>query len=297
MLCTLVEPSGGSALVAGHDVVTERDAVRRNIGLVFQDTTLDGYLTAEQNLRLHAELYGVPREVVAPRMQQVMEMVGLWERRDEPRRHVLRRYEAATGDRARATSLAARAVPRRADRRPRPADAQLDLGTTSPSSRSARTSRSSSPPTTWTRPSTAIASRSWTRDASSSSTARRAEGQRRHRPRPDPDAGQRCRHRRPTRALRARGHRRRGRRHLRRTRGRAVRPAPVRRARTADPSRLVSRPSLDDVFMSYTGTTIRDAEATSTDRHAQRRAHDGPLMVIEIHQTPPGADTVRRTNR
>jgi ABC-2 type transport system ATP-binding protein len=81
MLCTLVRPTGGEARVAGHDVVSERDAVRRNIGLVFQDTTLDGYLTAEQNLRLHAELYGVPREAVGPRLEQVMEMVGLWERR------------------------------------------------------------------------------------------------------------------------------------------------------------------------------------------------------------------------
>ena len=81
MLCTLVRPSGGSARVAGHDVVRERDEVRRNIGLVFQDTTLDGYLSAEQNLRLHAELYGVPRELVRERMRQVMEMVELWERR------------------------------------------------------------------------------------------------------------------------------------------------------------------------------------------------------------------------
>jgi ABC-2 type transport system ATP-binding protein len=81
MLCTLVRPSSGVARVAGHDVVRERDEVRRNIGLVFQDTTLDGYLTAEQNLRLHAELYGMPRGAVAERMQQVMEMVGLWERR------------------------------------------------------------------------------------------------------------------------------------------------------------------------------------------------------------------------
>ena len=81
MLCTLVKPTGGYALVAGHDVLRDRDAVRRNIGLVFQDTTLDGYLSAEQNMRLHAELYGVPREVVGPRMQQVLEMVGLWERR------------------------------------------------------------------------------------------------------------------------------------------------------------------------------------------------------------------------
>jgi ABC-2 type transport system ATP-binding protein len=81
MLCTLVRPTGGSATVAGFDVNRERDAVRRNIGLVFQDTTLDTYLTAEQNMRLHAELYGVPRELVGPRMQQVLEMVGLWERR------------------------------------------------------------------------------------------------------------------------------------------------------------------------------------------------------------------------
>jgi ABC-2 type transport system ATP-binding protein len=82
MLCTLVTPSGGSASVAGYDVVRQRDDVRRNIGLVFQDTTLDGYLTAEQNLRFHAELYGVPKQAVRDRMEQVMEMVGLWERRD-----------------------------------------------------------------------------------------------------------------------------------------------------------------------------------------------------------------------
>ncbi len=81
MLCTLVRPTEGSALVAGHDVVSERDEVRRNIGLVFQDTTLDGYLTAEQNLSLHAELYGVPRELVGERLRQVMEMVSLWDRR------------------------------------------------------------------------------------------------------------------------------------------------------------------------------------------------------------------------
>ena len=82
MLCTLAMPSAGTATVAGHDIVRERDAVRRNIGLVFQDTTLDGYLTARQNMRLHAELYGVPREAIGPRMEEVMRMVGLWERRD-----------------------------------------------------------------------------------------------------------------------------------------------------------------------------------------------------------------------
>src|SRR3954466_10508931 len=64
MLCTLAKPTGGRATVAGHDVVTERDDVRRHIGLVFQDPTLDGYLTAEQNLRLYAELYGVEAALI-----------------------------------------------------------------------------------------------------------------------------------------------------------------------------------------------------------------------------------------
>jgi ABC-2 type transport system ATP-binding protein len=82
MLCTLAKPTSGSATVAGHDVVKERDDVRRNIGLVFQDPTLDGYLTAAQNLKLHAELYGVQSDLVAPRMEQVLKMVGLWDRKD-----------------------------------------------------------------------------------------------------------------------------------------------------------------------------------------------------------------------
>jgi ABC-2 type transport system ATP-binding protein len=82
ILCTLASATSGSAVVAGHDSATSRDAVRRNIGLVFQDTTLDTYLTAEQNLRFHAELYGVPKAAVMPRMRQVLDMVGLWGRKD-----------------------------------------------------------------------------------------------------------------------------------------------------------------------------------------------------------------------
>ncbi len=82
ILCTLAQPTAGTAMVAGHDVVRERDAVRANIGLVFQETTLDDYLTAYQNLRFHGELYGVDSAILPARIEQVMRMVGLWDRRD-----------------------------------------------------------------------------------------------------------------------------------------------------------------------------------------------------------------------
>jgi ABC-2 type transport system ATP-binding protein len=81
MLCTLLTPSGGRARVAGFDVTTRKAEVRRRIGLVFQDTTLDDYLTAEENLRFHAELYGVPRSGIGARLDQVLGLVGLAERR------------------------------------------------------------------------------------------------------------------------------------------------------------------------------------------------------------------------
>ena len=83
MLCTLIRPTGGTARVAGYNAVPERDDVRREIGLVFQDTTLDTYLSAAQNLRFHGRLYGVPGEQLEARMRQVLELVGLWDRRDK----------------------------------------------------------------------------------------------------------------------------------------------------------------------------------------------------------------------
>src|SRR3954449_7669692 len=84
MLCTLVKPTSGAARVSGFDVVAEGADVRRHIGLVFQDPTLDGYLTAEQNLLVHAELYGIAPGVIPARMDQMLEMVDLADRRDQP---------------------------------------------------------------------------------------------------------------------------------------------------------------------------------------------------------------------
>jgi len=81
MLCTLLTPSGGSAKVNGFDVRSQRSEVRRSIGLVFQQTTLDEYLSADQNLRFHAYAYAIPSELREQRMTELLEMVDLADRR------------------------------------------------------------------------------------------------------------------------------------------------------------------------------------------------------------------------
>jgi ABC-2 type transport system ATP-binding protein len=83
ILCTLLSPTSGDAIVNGFNIIKERDQVRASIGLVFQDPTLDDYLTAEQNLRFHAYAYSIPRGTLEPRMKELLEMVELWDRRKE----------------------------------------------------------------------------------------------------------------------------------------------------------------------------------------------------------------------
>ena len=83
MLCTLAHPTSGQATVAGFDVVSRAKAVRRHIGLVFQEQTLDDQLTAEENLRFHAVLYGVPSSEVDSRIARVLDLVALSDRRKD----------------------------------------------------------------------------------------------------------------------------------------------------------------------------------------------------------------------
>ena len=81
MLCTLLKPTGGKATLCGHDVLTQRNQVRHCIGLVFQDSTLDEYLTAEQNLRFHAYAYNLSPKLRETRINEALDLVDLSERR------------------------------------------------------------------------------------------------------------------------------------------------------------------------------------------------------------------------
>jgi len=77
MLCTIVRPTSGSATLAGFDIVKNPAEVRRQVGIVFQDPTLDTVLTGHENLELHARLYGVPANQREKRITEMLELVDL----------------------------------------------------------------------------------------------------------------------------------------------------------------------------------------------------------------------------
>ncbi len=81
MLATLLKPTRGRAELAGYDLVTQPTGVRQSIGMVFQDPSLDERLTADENLRFHAMLYNVPWRLREERTEQVLDIVGLTDRR------------------------------------------------------------------------------------------------------------------------------------------------------------------------------------------------------------------------
>lgn len=81
ILCTLTQPSAGVAYINGFNTHAQPDKVRESIGLVFQEITLDSHLTAEENLFLHAMLYGVARKEFIQRKIEVLKLCELWEKR------------------------------------------------------------------------------------------------------------------------------------------------------------------------------------------------------------------------
>ncbi|MER6474128.1 ABC transporter ATP-binding protein [Streptomyces collinus] len=101
LLCALARPTAGQAIVAGADVLQRPDQVRRRVGMLFQHSALDPDLTAEQNLHIHARLYGLRRRHARLRVTEMLETVALADRRRSPVRTLSggmrRRLELARG--------------------------------------------------------------------------------------------------------------------------------------------------------------------------------------------------------
>ena len=266
ILCTLARATAGTARVAGYDVRTERDEVRRSIGLVFQDPTLDVDLTAEQNLRFHGELYGVPRAVLDQRIDDMLRMVGLTERRGSV-------VQTFSGGMKRRLEIARGLLHS-------PRVLFLDEPTIGldPQSRASvwdyvRALREREDITVFLTTHYMDEAEHCDRIAIMDSgrivaldTPEALKAGRRQGPGADHHRRRRGGDRRAARPLRHRG------RHaLRRgdVRGRgrgALRAPAVRRAGGVHPLGQRASPSLDDVFLAHTGSTIRDAESSTADR-------------------------------
>jgi len=83
MLCTLIRPTSGKALVAGIDVRSDPSGVRKNIGIVFQEPSVDDLLTGRENLDLHGMLYRMGPEDRKKRIAEMLDLVGLTDRADD----------------------------------------------------------------------------------------------------------------------------------------------------------------------------------------------------------------------
>lgn len=83
MLITLLKPTKGEIILNGFNSVQDPSDVRNSFGIVFQDSSLDDELSAFENMEFHGVLYGVPKKVREERIKQLLEMVDLWDRKNE----------------------------------------------------------------------------------------------------------------------------------------------------------------------------------------------------------------------
>ena len=84
ILTTLLKPTSGQALISGFDVLKNPKQVRQNIGYVQQETTVDEYLTGRENLLLQAKLNHIPNDQINKRIDEVLELIELTEKQNEP---------------------------------------------------------------------------------------------------------------------------------------------------------------------------------------------------------------------
>lgn len=83
MLCTILHPTSGTAIVNGYDVTKHPKEVRASIGIVFQSRALDDILTGREHLEMHASLYGVPKDVREERIEEILDLIALGPKADE----------------------------------------------------------------------------------------------------------------------------------------------------------------------------------------------------------------------
>ncbi|MDR0900978.1 MAG: ATP-binding cassette domain-containing protein [Methanobrevibacter sp.] len=83
MLSTIKSPTEGTAIINGYDIIKEANDVRRSIGIVFQSRALDDILTGREHLEMHAALYGVPKDVREERIEEVLDLISLGKKTDE----------------------------------------------------------------------------------------------------------------------------------------------------------------------------------------------------------------------
>ncbi len=84
MLATLLQPTAGRAEVAGFDILRQPDDVRRSIGIMFQESTLDPDLSAEENLRFYGSLFGIGKRSSSRTISDLLELMDLQDRRKSP---------------------------------------------------------------------------------------------------------------------------------------------------------------------------------------------------------------------
>jgi ABC-2 type transport system ATP-binding protein len=82
MLTTLLTPTSGEILINGFNPVTQQGETRKSFGIVFQDPSLDDELTAYENLEFHGVLYGVSPELRKKRINELLQYVDLWDRKN-----------------------------------------------------------------------------------------------------------------------------------------------------------------------------------------------------------------------